>query len=151
MKSELATAILLESIVQGGFASPNVTELRKLQWSIMRGIQHMPADRCDAQKIARYLGAPYASVSRELRKMQLQGLVRAERSGRDQRVKLFTLTSSGISTLKCDPMVTIAHAIGEFPQGEREKLEQLVRELVLLLFDELGSNGEIALIGEGRA
>lgn len=81
----------------------------------------------------------------------MQSLVRAGRSGRNKCVKLFTLTSSGIATLKCDPMVTIANAIGEFPQDEKEKLEQLVRELVLRLFDELGSDGEIAPKREGRA
>ncbi len=151
MKSELATAILLEWIVQGGFASPDVAELPKLQWSIMRGIQHMPADRCGAQQIARYLGAPHASVSRELRKMQLQGLVRAGQSENDKRVKLFTLTASGISKSKRDPMITIANAVGQLPQGEQEKFEQTVRELALRLFGELGSNGEMAPTGEERA
>lgn len=150
MKGELATAILLEWIVQGAFASPDIAEIPKLQWSIMRSIQHMPADRCDAQQIARYLGAPHAQVGRELRKMQLQGLVRAGRSENDKRVKLFFLTSLGISTLKGDPMATIANAIAQFPQGEQEKFEQSVRELALRLFKESGSNGGMAPTGEER-
>lgn len=144
MRSELATAILLEWITQSGFAAPDVAEIPNLQWSIMRGIQHMPADRCDAQQIAGYLGAPYASVRRELRKMQLQGLVRAARSEHDKRVNLFTLTASGISTSKRDPMITISRAIGQLPPDEQEEFEQTVRELALRLFGELGSNGEMA-------
>lgn len=149
VQRELATAILLEWIVQIAFESPDVAGIPKLQWSIMRSIQQMPADRCDAQHVARYLSVPHTSVSRELRKMRLQGLVRVERSEKDKRVKLFTLTSSGISTSKNDPTITIAHAIGRLSQGEREKFEQSVQQMALWLFGGLGSQSEkTAALGE---
>ena len=142
MQSEIATAILIEWIVQGAFTSPDTVGLPKLQWSIMRSIQQMPADRCDAQRIAGYLGVPHATVSRELRKMQLQGLLRAGRSETDRRIKLFTLTSSGISASKRDPMITVAKAIGQLPQVERHEFEQSVREMALRLFSELEGDGK---------
>lgn len=151
MRSDLATAILIEWIADGGSASSDSSRVTKLQWSILRAMQNLSANRCEALHIARYLSTPQASVSRELRKMQLQGLVTASRSVSDQRVKLFTLTSQGASAPKRDPIFLLASAIAQLPEADKEKFEQTVRKLALQLVAELELDGDATAIGVMRA
>ena len=142
MQSELATAVLLEWVAYGSYQLDEVASIPRRQWAILRILQRMPAHRRETRSIAHYVNASRSSVSAELRKMRLRGLVRSVRSKEDKRIVLFTLTSAGTRTLSRDPLHLVADTIAGLPKDERELFERSVQEIALRLLEELGGGSE---------
>ena len=142
MHSDLATAILLEKIVQSAYSKEYVRDIPQLQWSILRCLQQMPPDQCEVLPIARYLDAPRPAIRRGLRRLSLHGFVKRANKEENKRVTKFTLTSSGVATLQHDPMLTVAGYIELLPPGERERFRRSVQSIGIRLFLDRGGLNE---------
>ena len=148
MQSELATAILLDWLSTHSKERNDYPDLGRLEWSIVRSVKQMPADRCNVHQLAIYLNVPRTSVNRALRKLKSRGLLQAVRSERDKRMNLFTLTSNGMASAKHDPIVRVAKLIEWLPKEEQARFERSIRTMAFRVVASLeGHNGEASSAG----
>lgn len=130
-RSNLAAALLLESIVRRIYTERGSCEIQPLQWSILRYLDGASGTGCTMTKIRSFLGVTHAPVVRAINTLSRRGLVRQKANPEDARSKLLSLTPKGIAKLKSDPILSVVEYLEAQPEFEREMFKRFVRDMVL--------------------
>ncbi len=130
-KQLIATVVLLERFVRDIYPAKQSSAIQPLQWSIMRYLARMPADRCEVRWIAQFLGLTRAPITRAIATLEARKLVSQQTSADDARTKTVTLTENGADTLAQDPILVAAERIRTLSETDQEQFIRSVRSLAL--------------------
>ena len=130
-KRLVASIVLLERFVRDIYPAKHSSAIQPLQWSIMRYLVRMPADRCEVRWIAQFLALTRAPVTRAVATLEHRNLISQTTSGNDARTKTITLTNIGVETLATDPILEAAERIRVLPANDLAHFVNSVRSLAL--------------------
>jgi DNA-binding MarR family transcriptional regulator len=130
-KQLIASVVLLERFVRDIYPAKHSSAVQPLQWSILRYISRMPAERCEVRWIAQYLGITRAPVTRAIATLEARNLVCQSTSGVDARTNTVTLTDLGLATLADDPILSAADRIRGLSEVEQAQFIKSIRSLAL--------------------
>lgn len=128
-KRLIASIVLLERFVRDIYPTKHSSAIQPLQWSILRYLSRMPADRCEVRWIAQFLGLTRAPVTRAIATLESRNLVSQTTSDEDARTKTVTLTEQGVATLASDPIADAAERLRILPENDRAQFVRSVRSL----------------------
>lgn len=135
-KQLIASIVLLERFVRDIYPLKHSSAIQPLQWSILRYLARMPADRCEVRWIAKFLGLTRAPVTRALATLEARDLIKQNASGTDARTKTVALTERGIEALMEDPVVRAAGRLRVLSNIDQMQFVKSVRSLALSLESE---------------
>mgnify|MGYP003676142753 CR=1 FL=1 len=130
-KRLIASVVLLERFVRDIYPAKHSTAVQPLQWSILRYLSRMPAERCEVRWIAEFLGLTRAPVTRAIATLETRDMVEQTTSGVDARTKTVSLTKFGAETLLTDPIVLAAERLCVLSKVDQEQFVKSVRSLAL--------------------
>ncbi|MGC1504917.1 MAG: MarR family winged helix-turn-helix transcriptional regulator [Sulfitobacter sp.] len=130
-KKLIATVVLLERFVRDIYPTKHSSAIQPLQWSILRYLDRMPADRCEVRWIAQFLGLTRAPVTRAVATLERHDYVRCATNGQDARTKTIALTPHGINTLSKDPILKAVEHIRALPKDEQTQFINTIRSIAL--------------------
>lgn len=130
-KRRMASVVLLERFVRDIYPIKHSKAIQPLQWSILRYLSAMPADRCEVRWIAEFLGLTRAPVTRAIATLEARNLVRQEINSQDARTKKVVLTEQGLHILASDPIILAAERIRELSEPDQEQFMKSIRTLAL--------------------
>lgn len=130
-KKLIASVVLLERFVRDIYPAKHSSEIQPLQWSILRYLDRMPVDRCEARWIAQFLGLTRAPVTRATATLERRGFVTQNPNGQDGRTKSIALTPRGRAALSDDPIRAAARHISALPPDEQAQFIKSIRSIAL--------------------
>ena len=131
MKSDIASAILLEKIIRDTYVRKSSGEFQPLQWSILRYLERAPELHRTITWIARFLAITHAPVIRAVNTLHKRGLVAQKDNPDDARSKILSLTEEGLESLKSDPILGVVQRMQTLPERERLQLRKTIRALAM--------------------
>ena len=130
-KKLIASIILLERVIRDIYPSRESSAIQPLQWSILRYLARMPADRCEVRFIAQFLGLTRAPVTRAVAKLESRDLVSQRGNADDARTKTIFLTHAGQTALEYDPVIDAVARIRTLPVDTQQQFINSVRSIAL--------------------
>ena len=130
-KKLIASIILLERFVRDIYPSRESSAIQPLQWSILRYLARMPADRREVRFIAKFLGLTRAPVTRAVAKLESRDLVCQRSNADDARTKTIYLTASGKTALEYDPVIDAVARVRTLPVDMQREFINSVRSIAL--------------------
>lgn len=103
------------------------------QWTTLRYLADAPELSRTAAHIARFQQIAIGPVSRTVRTLIAKGLVAKAGQGAHHRSELLALTRDGVKVLECDPLQPVIAILRSLPQGEDEKLAELLLKIIASL------------------
>ncbi|MDW3221702.1 MAG: helix-turn-helix domain-containing protein [Paracoccaceae bacterium] len=138
IKSNIATAVLMETIVRSAYGPQASGDIQPLQWSILRYIRSNPRSHCTMSLIRKSLGKTHAPVVRAIQTLVNRGFVAQMENPRDGRSKMLLLTEAGIESLRNDPLLKIVECLDALPQNELRNLKKSITKMAHVLVSDAG-------------
>lgn len=103
------------------------------QWTTMRYLADASELSRTAAHIARFQQIAIGPVSRTVRTLIGKGLVAKAGKGAHHRSELLALTPDGLKMLENDPLQPVIAILRSLPQGEDEKIAELLLNIISAL------------------
>lgn len=107
-----------------------VKGLYPAQWTTMRYLADAPELSRTAAHVARFQQIAIGPVSRTIRTLIAKGLVAKAGQGAHHRSDLLALTPEGLKMLESDPLQPVITILRSLPEGEHEKLAELLLKII---------------------
>ncbi len=128
-RSDLAAAILLDSLISEAYADRGPGQISRLQWSLLRCLARTYPKEKTPTWLARFVGVSLSPVSRALNSLHNRGLIERCKCHVDSRQINIKLTEVGCETLKSDPLGALARSISKLPKEQRLNLKQSIQSI----------------------
>lgn len=129
IKSNGATAVLMEAIVRTAYKTQASSDIQPLQWSILRFIKAHPKSECTMSSVRKSLGRTHAPVVRAIQTLVDRGFVEQVDNPRDRRSKTLLLTDAGVDVLADDPISSIVTQLDALPRNELRNLKKSIDKI----------------------
>ncbi len=129
------------SIHSSGF----VRGLYPAQWTTLRYLADAPEMSRTAAHVARFQQIAIGPVTRTIRTLIAKGLVAKAGQGAHHRSELLALTAEGVQMLANDPLQPVISVLRALPEGEHEKLAELLLKIIAGLNTASATTEEIIL------
>ncbi|WP_380054190.1 MarR family winged helix-turn-helix transcriptional regulator [Falsihalocynthiibacter sp. SS001] len=131
LNSDVAAAVLLETIVRATYTSREPGALLPMQWSILRFLARVPEEQRSAKMITKFLGIPAAPTSRAVQGLVKRKLVKQEKSLEDARSFRLVLLPDAKKALEQDPLLQIAKSVANLPDEEKQLFKKSLETIVM--------------------
>ncbi len=115
------------------------------QWTTLRYLADAPEMSRTAAHIARFQQIALGPVTRTIRTLIAKGLVAKAGQGAHHRSELLALTAKGVQMLANDPLQPIISVLRSLPEGEHEKLAELLLKIIACLNTASATTEDIVL------
>ncbi len=132
--SALAIAALVEQLGRQVQNLCFTRELAPVQWSALRYFAKAGPAARTVSGLAAYTGVNASSASRTIQLLLGKGLVRTETDLGDCRIRVVSLSQTGIELLDRDPLAALTGAMHTLDEDEQVVLRDLLEKVLFQLF-----------------
>ena len=128
-------ASLYEQVLRTVYEKRGPADLQPAQWSALRFFRRAGASARTVSGLANFLGVTMGPASRTARTLRRRGFLTSSKNPKDARSIIFTLTGTGNSILKMDPLLRLARAMEALDAKDQVVFTRVIGNL----YDELDS------------
>ncbi len=131
MRSDLATALLIERLVRDAYSDRAPGAVTPLQWAILRAVSRARPEDCNQNWIAGFVGVTAGPANRAIKALERHKAVTIERDPQDARKTIIALTPAGKMMLDQDPILRITRKLAKLETHKKVEFRSMLQQLFL--------------------